>query len=274
MRISRRETAFNYGLLGVFAVIALTPLVQVLISSFTPARESGSGFTLPTRPAPGNFQQAWVQGHFSTYMLNSVIVTVGVVALTTVCCLLSGFAFATMHFPGRTVLFYVILLGLMLPEEVFVIPLYFDLRGWGLTDTYWSLLLPQTAQSLGFGTFWMRTYFRSFPVSLLESARLDGASERTVLWRVIVPAARPALATMGLLVAMWTWNEFLLPLVMITGDNLRTAPLALAFFQGQHATQTSLLAAAAVLVALPIVVLYLFLQRRFIAGMLAGAVRG
>jgi raffinose/stachyose/melibiose transport system permease protein len=274
MRISRRETVLNYALLAVFAVVALTPLVQVLVSSVTPAGEARSGFELPSRLALTNFRQAWTQGHFSSYMGHSVVVTVGVVVLTGLLSVLSGFAFATMRFPGRSVLFYVMLLGLMLPEEVFVIPLYYDLRGWGLTDTYWSLLLPQTAQSLAFGTFWMRNFFRSVPVSVLEAARLDGAGERTLLWRILVPTARPALATMSLLVAMWTWNEFLLPLVMVTGGDLRTAPLGLAFFQGQHATQTSLLAAAATLVALPIVVLYLFLQRRFIAGMLGGALKG
>jgi raffinose/stachyose/melibiose transport system permease protein len=274
VRISRREVATNYLLLGVFAVVALVPLVQVLIAAVTPSSDSGSGFTLPTRLAFGNFSAAWRQGHFSTYMLNSLFVTAGVVALTALLAVLSGFAFATMHFPGRSVLFYVMLLGLMLPEEVFVIPLYYDMRGWGLLDSYWALLLPQTAQSLAFGTFWMRNYFRSFPDSVVEAARLDGAAERTVLWRVMVPNARPALATMGLLIAMWTWNEFLLPLVMISDDSRRTAPLGLAFFQGQHATQTSLLAAAATIVALPIVLLYLFLQRRFIAGMLAGALKG
>jgi raffinose/stachyose/melibiose transport system permease protein len=274
MKTSRREIATNYVLLAFFAVIALVPLVQVLVAAVTPPSEGDSGFRLPTRIAFDNFSSAWTQGHFSTYMLNSVLVTAGVVAFTSLLTVLSGFAFATMRFPGRSVLFYVMLLGLMLPEEVFVIPLYYDMRGWGLLDTYWALLLPQTAQSLAFGTFWMRNFFRSFPDSVVEAARLDGAAERTVLWRVMVPNARPALATMGLLVGMWTWNEFLLPLVMISVDSRRTAPLGLAFFQGQHATQTSLLAAAATIVALPIVVLYLFLQRRFIGGMLAGALKG
>ena len=187
---------------------------------------------------------------------------------------LAGFAFARMEFPGRSVLFYLLLLGLMLPSEVFVIPLYFDLRSWGLTDTYYALVLPQTAQSIAFGAFWMRNYFQAFPSSVLDAARLDGAAERQLLWRVLVPSSGPALATMGLLVGMWTWNEFLLPLVMISDDALRTAPLGLAFFQGQHATQQSLLAAAAVIVALPIVVLYLVLQRRFIAGIVAGSLKG
>lgn len=274
MRIGRWEAGIDYLVLTIFAVIALTPLVGIAISALTPPGESGTGYQLPSRIALSNISQAWRQGRFDHYMLNSVLVAAGVVALTAVLCLLAGYAFATMRFPGRTVLFYLMLLGLMVPSEGFVITLYYDLRGFGLTDTYWSLLMPQTAQSLAFGTFWMRNYFRSVPISILEAARIDGASERHVLWRVLVPSATPALMTMGLLIAMWTWNEFLLPLVMISGNGLRTAPLGLAFFQGQHVTDTHLLAAASALVALPIVLLYLLLQRRFISGMLAGSVKG
>lgn len=273
MRASRREIGLDYVVLVVAAVVAVTPLVGILLSALTPADQASSGFALPSHLAFGNFSQAWAQGRFDRYMLNSVAVAAGVVVLTTAMCLLAGYAFATMRFPGRTVLFYVMMLGLMVPSEGFVITLYYDLRGLGLTNTYWSLLLPQTAQSLAFGTFWMRNHFRSVPPSVLEAARLDGASERHVLWRVLLPTATPAITTMGLLVAMWTWNEFLLPLVMISGDDLRTAPLGLAFFQGQHVTDTHLLAAASTLVALPIVVLYLVLQRRFLAGMLAGGDR-
>jgi len=261
MQISAREKAFNYVVLSIFAVIALTPLVQIVNSAF-----AGGG--------RANFAQAWSQGHFAVYMRNSLLVTAAVVVLTALVAVLAGFAFARMEFPGRSVLFYLLLLGLMLPAEVFVIPLYFDLRSWGLTDTYSSLILPQTAQSIAFGAFWMRNYFQAFPASVLDAARLDGAADRQLLWRVLVPSSGPALATLGLLVGMWTWNEFLLPLVMITDDSRRTAPLGLAFFQGQHATQQSLLAAAAVIVALPIVALYLVLQRRFIAGIVAGSLKG
>ena len=175
MRISRAEATANYVLLVVFAVLTLVPLLGVLLSAVTPEGELRIGFELPSRVSLGNFAQAWEQGGFSRYLVNSVLVAAGVVLLTALLSTLAGFAFATMRFPGRSVLFYVVLLGLLLPVESFVIPLYHDLRGWGLTDTYASLLFPQTAQSLAFGTFWMRNYFRSFPTSVMEAARLDGA---------------------------------------------------------------------------------------------------
>ena len=123
-------------------------------------------------------------------------------------------------------------------------------------------------------TFWMRAYFRSVPRSLVEAARLDGASSWSALWRVVLPGARPAVLTMMVLVFMWTWNEFLLALVMVSDESLRTAPLGLAFFQGRNTSDLALLAAGSVIVALPVVVLYVLGQRHFVRGMLTGAVKG
>jgi raffinose/stachyose/melibiose transport system permease protein len=264
------EVGLNYVVLIAFALFAVVPLVGVLLSAVTPAGDPQGGFRIPSGVDLGNFAAAWRQGHFSSYMLSSVLVTVCVVALTVLLATLAGFAFARMQFPGRTVLFYLLLSGLLLPAEAFIIPLYYNLRTVGLTDTYWALILPQTAQSLAFGIFWMRNQFRTFPGEIMEAGRLDGASDWRLLWRIVVPPSVPAITTMCLLVSMWTWNEFLMPLVMVSGENLRTAPLGLAFFQGQHLTDYSLLAAAGTIVAFPIVLLYFFLQRRFISGMLNG----
>lgn len=272
--LRRREVVLNYVVLAVFSIFAIVPVIGVLLSALTPQKDSSAGLHIPSSLAFGNFKDAWGQGHFGSYLGSSVLVTVSVVVLTAVLAVLAGFAFATMHFPGRSVLFFLMLLGLMLPVEAFMIPLYYDLRWAHLTNSYWSLILPQTAQSLAFGIFWMRNFFRGFPASVIEAARIDGAGDLALLWRVLVPAARPAMQTMSLLIAMWTWNEFLLPLIMISGESHRTAPLGLTFFQGQHTTEFALLAAAATIVALPILLLYLILQRRFIAGMLTGAVKG
>jgi raffinose/stachyose/melibiose transport system permease protein len=136
------------------------------------------------------------------------------------------------------------------------------------------LIFPQVAQSLAFGTFWMRAYFRSSSKEVVEAARLDGAGNRQILWRILMPMGRPAVLTMVLLIFMWTWNEFLLALVMITDESLRTAPLGLSNFQGQYTSGTALLAAAAVLVALPVLIVFLFTQRYFIRGMVEGSVKG
>ena len=140
----------------------------------------------------------------------------------------------------------------------------------GLTDTYWALILPQTAQSLAFGDLLDAQPVPSFPGEIIEAARLDGARDLRVLWQVVVPPSLAPIMTMCVLITMWTWNEFLMPLVLIVTEDRRTAPLGLAFFQGEHLTDYSLLAAAGVIVALPIVILYFALQKRFISGMLGG----
>ena len=188
---------------------------------------------------------------------------------------LAAYAFGTMRFRGSEAIFYLLLIGLIFPYEATVIPLYYIFRDAGLTDSYWALILPQIGLSIPFGTFWMRAFFRSTPGALVEASRLDGASSFGTLWRVLLPQAWPAITTMLVLVFMWTWNEFLLALVMIQSDSLRTAPLGLALFQGanRNSQDTTLVAAAAVLVALPIMIVYVFLQRSFIRGMFAGAVK-
>jgi raffinose/stachyose/melibiose transport system permease protein len=264
--ISRAERTANYAILLVFAVFALWPILSIFATALGPADSGGPG-------GLANFPAAWEVGRFGSTMLTSVAVSGFVVIVAGVLSVLAGYAFGTMRVPGAAVLFPLFLLGLMAPTEVIVVPLYFDLRTFGLTDTFWAIALPQVAQSLAFGTFWMRAYFRSRPRSLIEAGRLDGAGSWRILWQILVPPGRPAIVTMVVLTFMWTWNEFLIPLVMTTDENLRTAPLGLAFFQGQHTTGFTLLAAGAVIVAAPVVIVYLFLQRHFIRGMLEGAVR-
>src|SRR5262249_8303473 len=158
--------------------------------------------------------------------------------------IMAGYALGAMRFRGSSAVFLLFLTGLTIPTEAIVVPLYFDLRSVGLDNSYAGLILPQVAMSVAFGTFWMRAYFPTVPRSLMEAARMDGASSWTTLWRVLVPIGRPAILTMVVLVTMWTWNEFLLPLVIVNSDEgLRTAPLGLSFFQGTHHTDYSLLMA-------------------------------
>jgi raffinose/stachyose/melibiose transport system permease protein len=277
--ISPAERAANYVLLATFSVFALYPIASILAAALGPddsagatGPDDGTGATVAGLHV-GNFAEAWRVGHFGTYLRTSLAVSVFVVVVSVALSVLSGYAFGTMRFRGQGLLFYLFLLGIMMPSEAIVVPLFFDLRALGLTDTFWAIALPQVAQSVAFGTFWMRAYFRSSSRALVEAAWIDGATHWRVLWQVLVPLARPAIVTLTLLLFMWTWNEFLIPLVMVVRESLRTAPLGLAFFSGQHTSGFTLLAAGAVIVATPVVLLYLFLQRHFIRGMLEGAVR-
>jgi raffinose/stachyose/melibiose transport system permease protein len=266
--ISVRERTLNYVVLVAFAAFALYPLIMIVDIALTPDLSGDAAGGL------ANFSAAWDQGRFGTYLRSSVLVSTITVLIATFLSILSGYAFGTMRFLGRTVLFWAMLVGIMVPTEAIVVPLYFDLRTLDLTDTYFALILPQVAQSVAFGTFWMRAYFLSSSRDVVEAARLDGASHWQTLWRVLAPMGRPAIVTLTLLTFMWTWNEFLIPLVMVTTENLRTAPLGLAFFQGQYTSGIALLAAGAVIVALPVVVIYLFLQRHFIQGIVEGSTKG
>jgi raffinose/stachyose/melibiose transport system permease protein len=270
---SRNEQALGYVILGVFGLIALLPIAGIVFTALQDP-DGGASFGSFDGLHFGNFKDAWEQGRFGTYLKSSVIVAVAVVVVAGLFSILAGYAFGLMRFRGQSALFYVFLLGLMVPTEAIIVPLYYDFRDIGLTNTYWGLILPQIATSVAFGTFWMRAFFRGVPRSLVEAARIDGASSWFTLWRVLLPLARPAVLTMTVLLFMWTWNEFLLALVMVSDEALRTAPLGLAFFQGRNTTDFALLAAGAVIVATPIVILYVFLQRHFIRGMLSGAVKG
>ena len=271
--IDRREQALTYTLLGVFSLIALVPIAGIVLTALQAPGELAT-FGEPDGFHPGNFPTAWDEGNFSSYLRSSVVVAVAVVAASTLLSIPAGYAFGMMRFRGEQALFYLFLLGLMVPLEATIVPLYYDFRDLALTDTYAALILPQVGVSLAFGTFWMRAFFRSVPRSLVEAARIDGSSAWSTLWRVLLPTARPAVVTMMVLIFMWTWNEFLLALVMVSDEGLRTAPLGLAFFQGRNTTDFALLAAGAVIVATPVVLVYVFLQRHFIRGMLSGAIKG
>ena len=274
VKTSGFERTLTYVVLGVFALMAIFPLAVVLSAAMHPSGTLLDGVSLPDTLSLATFRDAWTQGHFGQLMRSSLLVAITVVVLTTACSIPAGFAFGTMRFPLSNVCFYVLLTGIVVPFEALIVPLYYGFRDHGLTNSYWGLILPQTALSISFGTFWMRAFFRSVPPELADAARVDGASSWRILWRVLVPIGRPAILTMVLLVFMWTWNEFLLPLVMISDELHRTAPLGLSAFQSRYGVDIPGVSAAAVLVAAPVVILYIVLQRQFLRGMLAGSIKG
>ena len=278
MRVSRAERTANYVILAAFALFALVPILTILQAALGPgdtaAAGTGTGGTGSFAGLNfGNFVEAWQVGHFGQYMRMSFLVSASVVLVSVGLSILSGFAFGTMRFRGSTTLFYLFLLGIMMPSEAIVVPLYFDLRSLGLTDTFWAIALPQVAQSVAFGTFWMRAYFRSSSRSLIEAARLDGASNRRILWQVLVPLARPALVTLTVLVFMWTWNEFLIPLVMLVSNNNQTVSVAMGLTRGQNMSDPTLQAAASLLGMAPTLIFFLIFQRTLTRGVVVGAVK-
>jgi len=268
------ERAFTHGMLIVFSLMAVYPLVSVLFLALSRQSDLVTGFTIPTDPSLDSFQTAWTDGGFDRALVNSLIVAVSVTVTAIVLSVLSGYALGTMSFPGAGIVFVILMSGLIIPWESLIIPLYRMFKDWGLTESLWALILPQIGVSVCLGTFWMRSFFRSTPRAIVEAARVDGAGHLRTLVSILTPSALPAILTLSVLVFMYTWNDFLLALVMNPSGDVLTAPLALSYFAGsQRQTDQTVVAAAAVLVALPVVVAYILLQRQFIRGFLTGAVR-
>jgi raffinose/stachyose/melibiose transport system permease protein len=270
---TRGERTLTYAIALVFAVAALAPLAGILIAALHPPGALLSGISLPDTFSLDTFGAAWDESQFSTLMTSSVVVSVAVVVLTTLAAIPAGYAFGVIRFPFSNVLFYVLIAGIIIPFEAVIIPLYYSFRDLGLTNTYWALILPQAGLQVCFGTFWMRAFFRAAPAELVEAARIDGATTWQVLWRVLVPIGRPAIFTLIVLVFTWSWNDFLLALVMISDEAHRTAPLGLSVFKSRYGLDVPSVSAAAILVALPILVLYVFAQRQFIRGVLSGSIK-
>jgi len=183
---SRNEQTLTYAVLGIFSLLALAPIVGIIFTALQ-SPDGSAVFGSFDGVHLGNFKTAWEEGHFGTYLKSSVLVAVVVVLGAGFLSILSGYAFGLMRFRGSQVLFYVFLFGLTVPIEAVIVPLYYDFRDLSLTDTYWGLILPQMGVSVAFGTFWMRAFFRGVPRSLVEAARIDGASSWFTLWRVLLP---------------------------------------------------------------------------------------
>jgi raffinose/stachyose/melibiose transport system permease protein len=261
-------------LLGVFALLTILPFALVIMTSLKSETDVFAGpFAFPAHLHFENYLTAWEQGRFSTYFLNSLIVVLGVLLPSMLLSILSGFAFAYLRVPARRSLTVILLLGMVLPTEAFIIPLWYELRALDLLNTYWALIIPQIAQSIPFGTLFMASAFRQVPLELVEASLLDGAERRDVLWRVLVPLVMPAASTLALFLFIWTWNEFLMALVLVTDDSVRTLPTGLLFFQSRYTVNIPVLTAGAVITLVPIVLVYFLFQRRLITGLTAGAVK-
>jgi raffinose/stachyose/melibiose transport system permease protein len=270
--LSRTERWASLMILGCVGITTLYPLAVLADTAFGPLKSGSAGITFGHSISFGAFKYAWRVGDFSRYMLNTAIVTVSVVVVSTVIAIMAGYAIALLKPPGAKLLLYASIFGFMLPVETLIVPWYYQFLPLNLVNTYWAMILPQVAQSVAFGAFWLYTAFRSLPPSLSESAVLDGANRWTLLWRILTPNVAPAVRTMAALVFLWTWNSFMLPLVMISKPSLYVVTVGLSVFEGVHFNNYSALAAGSILAALPVIIVYIFAQRSFIAGLFAGSV--
>lgn len=268
--ISRYERVSNYVIIIALTVAVMFPVVWFMLTAISPNTSGRLDFS---HLDFGNFAVAWHDGNLASSMRASVVVTVSAVVGQTILAVLSGYGFGVLGVVGERVLFPVIILGMMVTTEVIVIPLYYELQDLHLTNSWLGLIIIQLGMGVPFGMYWMRATFRSMPQSVIDSAAMDGARDWSILWRILLPMARPAVLTLVLLEFMWTWNDFFLSLIFLQDPAKQTATVALSAFQGRHVLQVNLMAAGSLIVSLPVVTLYVIFQREFISGVMSGAVK-
>jgi multiple sugar transport system permease protein len=261
--------------LAPFAVVMLLPFVWMVVTSLSTESQT---FHFPPILWPGslqfgNYVDVLRDSAFGTWFWNTTVVTVTVVLSNLALCSLAAYAFARVRFLGRGVVYVLLLATLMVPLQVVLIPTFLIVKDLGLLDRLGALIVPHLASV--FGIFMLTQFFRTIPIELEEAARIDGASRLSILLRIVLPLSMPALATLAVIQFMWTWNEFLWPLVTIlTNQDAFTLQLGLATFQGSHQTQWHYVAAANLMSMLPLLILFLLAQRTFVRGIATQGLKG
>ncbi len=264
-----------YAALTVALLIAVVPFLWVIVGSFKSNAEIfQSPFALPRTWRYENFARAWVEGQFGTYFFNSLGIAIPTTLLILACGSLAGFAFARLKFWGSTVLFYVFLSSLAISTNSIMIPLFHMIYNVGLVDSYWGVVFPTVASHMPMAAFLMRSFFRSLPNELEDAARIDGCNNFGVYWHIMLPLSRGALLGLAIFSFMDSWNAFLVPLLVLRDQAMRTIPLGLIVFQGQYLSEYSILFAGVVISFIPTLVVYFALQRHFEKGIMIGSVKG
>ena len=270
-----QDTALLAGMI-LLALVWMLPVIAVISTSVRSQGDllGGGIFSLPKKIHWENFAKAWDTGDFSTYFKNSLFVIFTKVPLGIAIAALAAYPLAKMKFPGNGLIFLFFLIGLAVPVQVALQPLVVMMRELGIANTLLALMPPYVAFGLPLQILVLRGFFRLVPSELIEAARVDGASEFTIFFRIMLPLSVPALAALAIIDALATWNEFLLALVLISSKDQRTVPLGLMQFQGEHSSQYTLLMAGVLISIIPVLIIFLFLQRYFVTGLTAGAVKG
>lgn len=264
-----------YAFLVLYGFICLYPFFLMISSSFkTTADIFQNPFGLPTSPTFEAYRTAWDVGNFSSYFWNSVIVTVTSVALILLLGSMAAYPIGRYSFTGRNFLYVYFLSGLMLPIKLGIVPLFFLMTSLGLYDTRLSLILVYAASGMPFTVFILAAFFRTLPKELEEAAKIDGAGEFRIYWRIMLPLIRPALATVAIFNFIQFWNDFFFPLILIQTDELRTIPVGLTNFFGTYQNDWALIFAGLTIASLPLIVLFLFASKQIIRGLTEGATKG
>jgi ABC-type glycerol-3-phosphate transport system permease component len=278
---TRRENApvpvfriLTFLVLGTISATTIYPLLFMLLTALKGRKEYlFNRYGLPQQSTLENFYNAWVHAKVGHYAVNSMIVVAAAVILSWIVCSLAAYPLSHLRFPGRRAIFFAIIGSMMIAPQVIIIPLYTMLIQFGLLNRHAGLILVYVTLSVPFGTYLLTSYFKGVPAEMIEAAQVDGANHLQILWRVMVPIARPALVTLGIFNFLWMWNELLFALLILQDDSVRTLMVGVANLRGQYTTNIPLLAAGLFLAATPVLVIFLAFQTQITKGMTMGAVK-
>lgn len=255
------------------AFVVLTPVLWVFSLSLKSGRETLRPGMIPEDPQVGNYLEAWNRFGLGQLFLNSAFVTAGSVAITVAAAMCAAYAFTKVRFRGSESVFSILLLGVVIPPSALVVPILIQMRYLGLYDSRTGLMLAYVAFGLPIATLVFRGFFATIPHEIVEAARLDGCSESKILWRILAPLAKGAIATVTILLFLANWNEFILALVLLRDSDTYTLTLGINSQLGQYTSDYHLIAAASIIASLPIFAIYLALQRQFERGVAEGALK-
>jgi len=267
----------QYFILSIIVVIVFVPIVILVFGALKTRGELLSHpYTLPVPPRWENITSILGGNSYSFWpmMRNSLVVMAVVTALVVIVCSLAAFVFARMNFRSKGLVFNLFTLGLMFPINVAILPVYFVLRQMNLIDSLWGVIVVQTAFQISGNIMILRGFFTAIPAELQDAAYIDGCTAFGFFWRILLPLARPALSAVAALTMIISWNDLLVPLVVLNSDKLWTLPLGVMQFQGQYGQDLSLVSAFVALSALPTIIFYILAERQIVSGLTAGAVKG
>ena len=271
---ARMAAGIVNGLLAGMAAVTLFPLLWMVAASLMPAGASATypPPLVPTHPTLDNYRELFAHAGMGRYLANSVLLAVCATLLSLLFNVSAGYAFAKLRFAGRDRLFKGLVGALVVPGQVAMVPLFLLLKQMGLVNTYGGVIVPALASI--FGIFLVRQYALSIPDDLLEAARIDGASELRIFRSIVVPVLKPIIVTLGVFTLLGTWNDFMWPLIVLTDRDLYTLPVALASLSREHVQDNELMMAGSVLTTLPVLLVFIALQRYYIEGLTSGSVKG
>jgi raffinose/stachyose/melibiose transport system permease protein len=266
---------FQYLILSIFVVIVLVPIVMIVFGALKTRGEFMTRpYTLPIPPNWGNFDKILHQDSFWRMLVNSLIVMVGTTGIVVLVCSMAAFVFARLEFRGKSLAFNLFTVGLMFPINVAILPVYLVMRQMGLTNHLIGVILVQVAFLLSGNILILRGFFMAIPMELQDASLIDGCSPAGFFWRILLPLTRPSLAAIAALTMIVSWNDLLVPLVVLDQDTLWTLPLGTMQFQGQYGQDLALVAAFLTLSAVPTILFYLLAERQIVSGLTAGALKG